>query len=250
MDHNGDGSPAAQKKEDVTNRLLAAFSNLIAQGVLAPGTRLPPERDLAVRFGVSRPSLRHALKALEHMGVLSQRVGDGTYLRESCGEILTRPLELLIVLDNITAGELLDTRLIVEPELAARAAERATSADLETIDQTLLDMRGQRGVRKLTELDIAFHEAIFVASQNRLSQRIFPIIQRAMLTSITMTSKLASANHTLGFHKPIYQAIYRREPEEARQKMMEHLRDSRRLLAKVATRSAAPSIIDSFQPIK
>src|SRR6478752_9770137 len=99
-----------RQKEDVTNRLLAAFNSLIAQGVLAPGTKLPPERDLAVRFGVSRSSLRHALKALEHLGILYQRVGDGTYLRESCGEILSRPFELLILLDGISASELLETR--------------------------------------------------------------------------------------------------------------------------------------------
>ena len=80
MVRNSVEEPHARQKEHVTNRLLAAFSNLISQGVLAPGTKLPPERDLAARFNVSRSSLRHALKALEHIGVLYQRVGDGTYL--------------------------------------------------------------------------------------------------------------------------------------------------------------------------
>ena len=237
------------RKEDVTNRLLAAFNSLISQGVLSPGTKLPPERDLAARFGVSRSSLRHALKALEHMGVLYQRVGDGTYLRESCGEILSRPFELLILLDGISGLELLETRLIVEPELAARAAERATSSDLEKLRSTISNMHKERDQQKLTDLDIAFHEGIFVASGNRLSQRIFPIIQRSMLKSISLTSTLVNAEHTLGFHKPIYEAIYKRRPGEAREKMIEHLKDSERLLAKVGARPGPLTGIDSFQPI-
>src|SRR5579862_5583297 len=102
---------AVRPKEDLTNKLIGTFNHLISLGVLKPGTKLPPERELAPRLAVSRSSLRHALKALENMGILSQRVGDGTYIRESCEEILSRPLELLILLDGISASELLETRL-------------------------------------------------------------------------------------------------------------------------------------------
>jgi GntR family transcriptional repressor for pyruvate dehydrogenase complex len=242
--------PPPRQKEDLTNRLLGAFSSLISQGVLAPGTKLPPERELAPRFGVSRSSLRHALKALENMGILYQRVGDGTYIRESCEEILSRPLELLILLDGISASELLETRLIVEPELAARAAERATSSDLNGLNQTIKDMNRQNDPQKVTELDIAFHGGIFVASGNRLSQRIFPIIQRAMLRSIAITSTLVDAEHTLSFHKPIYEAIYKRQPMEAREKMIEHLQDARRLLVRAGERAQPLKLLDSFSRIE
>lgn len=242
--------PAVRPKEDLTNRLIEALNRMISQGVLLPGTKLPPERDLAPRFGVSRSSLRHALKALEHMGVLYQRVGDGTYVRESCEEILSRPLELLILLDGITASELLETRLIVEPELAARAADRATSSDLERLNATIEDMRKQKDQQKLTELDIAFHQGIFMASGNRLSQRIFPIIQRAMLRSMAITATLVDAEHTLSFHKPIYNALYRRKPAEAREKMIEHLQDARQLLAKAGARPEPLAVLDSFRPIE
>ena len=241
--------PAVRPKEDLTNRLIGAFNHLISQGVLLPGTKLPPERELAPRFGVSRSSLRHALKALENMGILYQRVGDGTYVRESCEEILSRPLELLILLDGISASELLETRLIVEPELAARAAERATSADLETLNRTIAEMHKQKDQQKVTELDIAFHRGIFVASGNRLSQRIFPIIQRAMLKSIAITSTLVDADHTLSYHKPIYEAIYKRKPAEAREKMIAHLQDARRLLVSAGTRPQPLTLLDSFRPI-
>ena len=238
------------KKDDVTNRLINRFQQLMSQGLLAPGTKLPPERDLARRFGVSRSSLRHALKILESMGVLMQRVGDGTYLREASLDILTRPLEMLILMDGISASELLETRLIVEPELAARAAERAGSADLETLRQAIEDMeKGQADQARMIDTDIAFHRAIFQASGNRLSQRIFPLIHRAMLSSIAITSELVDWNHTLAYHKPIYAAIYRRKPAEARQRMIEHLKDARNLLARAGAQRQSAKLLDLITPI-
>ena len=71
----------------VTARLVSDVKQMIASGVLAPGSKLPPERELAKNFGVNRASLRQVLKVLEIMGVLSQRVGDGTYLNDSAESI-------------------------------------------------------------------------------------------------------------------------------------------------------------------
>src|SRR5512144_952948 len=118
------GPGSADSGQGITTQLIARLKALISEGVLLPGCKLPPERELAPAFGVSRSSLRHALKALEIMGVLTQRVGDGTYLTSSAAGILSEPLEFLVVLDDISLFDLLETRLIVEPELAARAADR------------------------------------------------------------------------------------------------------------------------------
>src|SRR5271165_3039289 len=102
----------------VTARLLSELKLMMSTGEVTPGTRLPPERELARRFGVNRGSLRQVLKVLEIMGVLTQRVGDGTYLNASAETILNEPLDFLIALDDLTHYELFETRLIVEPELA------------------------------------------------------------------------------------------------------------------------------------
>src|SRR5439155_17548637 len=121
-------------KEDVTVRLLSTFKRLISEGALAPGSRLPAERELAENFQVSRSSLRQALKVLQIMGVISQRVGDGTYLNAGAPSILSEPMEFLILLDGISFHELMEARLIVEPELAARAARRATAEDISELN--------------------------------------------------------------------------------------------------------------------
>src|SRR5688572_23692419 len=93
-------SPVPAAKDDVTVRLLTAFKRLIFEGSLMPGSRLPAERDLAETFHVSRSSLRQALKALEIMGVISQRVGDGTYVNTSALALLWEPMEFLILLNG------------------------------------------------------------------------------------------------------------------------------------------------------
>src|SRR5579872_5242609 len=128
----------------ITARLLSDFKLLMSTGELAPGMKLPPERELAKTFGVNRGSLRQVLKVLEIMGVLTQRVGDGTYLNASAESILNEPLDFMIALDDLTHQELFETRLIVEPELAARAAERATASDLAALRQAVSDMANSR----------------------------------------------------------------------------------------------------------
>src|SRR5580692_5002462 len=114
----------------VTAKLIARIKGLIADHSIVPGSKFPPERELAKEFKVNRASLRQVLKVLEIMGVLTQRVGDGTYLSASAESILNEPLDFLVLLDDISHHELFETRLIVEPELTARAAARATDADL------------------------------------------------------------------------------------------------------------------------
>src|SRR6202522_448051 len=96
---------------------------------------------MAKEFGANRASVRQALKVLEMMGVLSQRVGDGTYLSESAETILNEPIDFLVLLDDLSHHELFETRLIVEPELAARAAERATAEDLLALRAAVTEMQ-------------------------------------------------------------------------------------------------------------
>src|SRR5262249_20582163 len=95
-----------KRKADVTTKVLGTFKQLISEGTLGPGARLPAEREMANSLRVSRGSLRQALKMLEVMGVVSQRVGDGTYLNGAGHSILAEPMEFLILLEGISFDEL------------------------------------------------------------------------------------------------------------------------------------------------
>jgi GntR family transcriptional repressor for pyruvate dehydrogenase complex len=226
---NGDRSDQ-QAKGDITVKLISSIKGLISKGVLAPGCKLPPERELARRFGVNRSSLRQALKVLQLMGVLYQRVGDGTYLNSDASNILHEPMEFLILMGDISHEELFEARLIVETELAARAAERATAEDLAALRCAIADMANSRSEEARLDADVAFHEAIFRASGNRVCQLIFTVIHRAILMSMAQISRRVDMKRPLSFHKAIYSAIYERRPEEARRLMAEHLVDAKSLL--------------------
>lgn len=228
-----DSSLNGVPKQDLTSQLLGRFKELISQGVLRPGAKLAAERDLARQFGVSRSSLRHALKVLQTMGVITQRVGDGTYLTTSAARTLSEPLQFLVLLDGITAFDLIETRLIVEPELAARAAERATAEDLATMCSTTAQRAGELTKQQTVELDLTFHQTIFHASGNLLCSRLFTLIHRSMATVMALSSQLVDWEYTLRLHRPIYEAIAAGKPEEARHAMYAHLTDTRRLLMDV-----------------
>ena len=222
-------------RADLTAKLIASFKDLISEGALVPGSKLPPERELAPRFGVSRPSLRQALKVLEIMGVISQRVGDGTYLAANASQILSEPMEFLILLDGISIHELLEARCIIEPELAARAAERATVEDLRLLARAIRDHEGNRDdLHTAIEADLGFHQAIFRAAGNRACFRILSLFHRSVWKALAVTSQLANLQDLLGSHQAIYSAIHRRDPEEARRLMAKHLGGTSQLLMKAS----------------
>ena len=226
---------ADKSNAGLTGTLIGVLKNLMSDGSLALGSRLPPERQLAEQFGVHRSSLRQALNALETMGVLTQRVGDGTYLTNDAASILSAPIEFMIIVDGISFHELMEARLIVEPELAARAAERATSNDLTDLRTALDAMKATRNDHTVrAQHDLTFHETIARASANRVCQRMFTAIHKATMKSILLaTSVDTNYKETLRFHEAIYKAIWRRESEEARRQMAEHLLNAKGLISSV-----------------
>jgi GntR family transcriptional regulator, transcriptional repressor for pyruvate dehydrogenase complex len=221
---------APQSDTRITATLIANIKQLITKGSIQPGAKFPPERELAKIFGVNRASLRQALKVLEIMGVLTQRVGDGTYLSASAEAILKEPLDFLVLLDDLSHYELFETRLIVEPELAARAAERATAEDLAGLRQAIMNMERSRTNQERLEADMTFHDCVFRASGNRICHLLFKVIHRNVLTSMGQLSRRVSMDRPLSFHKKIYAAIRERSPEEARKAMQEHILDAQSLL--------------------
>lgn len=215
----------------VTAKLIKNIKQMISTGAIVLGARFPPERKLAKEFGVNRASLRQVLKVLEIMGVLTQRVGDGTYLSASAESILKEPIDFLILLDDLSHHELLETRMIVEPELAARAAQRASAEDLIGLRRAIVAMEKCKTNQERLEADLAFHECIFRASGNRICHLLFKVIHRNVLTSMAQLSTRVSLDRPLAFHKRIYIAIQQRNSEDARSQMLAHIADTKVLLA-------------------
>lgn len=241
----GNSEHILSNKEDVTHLLILRFQQLLSDGVLSPGTKLPSERELAASFGVARSSLRQALKVLEIMGVITQKVGDGSYLNKDASSVLAVPMEFLFLLDDTSLQELTEMRLMMEPSLAAKAAERANADDIALLRQSIADLEQSKHDRvRLVASDLLFHRAIFQASGNRLTERLFHVIHRAMLNMIMVTSQLVDLEHTLHFHQPILTAIEQRNPEMAFRLMTDHLTDAGNLLLQGRAQANARNLRD------
>jgi GntR family transcriptional repressor for pyruvate dehydrogenase complex len=238
-------------KEDVTHLLILRFQQMMSTGVLRPGTKLPPERELAAHFKVARSSLRPALKVLEIMGVIQQRVGDGSYLNRDASSVLTVPMEFLFLLDDTSVQELTELRFLMEPSLAAKAAERANSDDIAVLRQSIEDLEASEGDRvKLVASDLLFHRAIFEASGNNLTSRLFHTIHRAMLNMMMVTSQLVNLEHTVAFHKPILVAIEQRNAALASKLMTAHLTDAANLLMQIQEKEKERTLRDHMAAAK
>lgn len=220
--------------ERVTARVLSAIKEMIADGTIIPGGRFPPERELAKQLNVNRATLRQVMKLLEIMGALTQRVGDGTYLSASSESIMKEPLELMILIDDIPASELFETRMIIEPEVAARAAQRATSEDLANLRQSIIDLERSHTQQERVNADAAFHDYIFSASGNRIAHLLFRAINRTLLMGMAQTMPRIQVERPLSHHRMIYTAIRDRNEGEARRLMHEHIAEAAEALREAA----------------
>lgn len=197
----------------------------LMRGDWAEGDRIPAERELCQKLGVGRASLREALKALEIMGMIETRLGDGTYVCNR-SEFLSRPLLWAIASSTeAEAHELVEARKLIEVELAGFAAERATAEDLKAIDSYMAEM--ETAVRQpavFLEADLNFHLAITRAGHNRLLLNAVHLIRNLMRQWIGRTLSVEGVAQTaLTQHRAIFEAVASKDAAGARAAMSEHL---------------------------
>lgn len=202
--------------------------NVIDQGSFSPGTRLPPERELALQLGVSRPSLREALLALEIEGRVEVRMGSGVYV---CAPPISVAGEPLVLGDS--PSELMQARTVLEGSVIGLALARATKPGLERVKAFLEAMRNEvRRGQAPVEADRGFHVAIAEMTGNTVLARMVGELydgRQGLITS-KMTARAESARTwaaALREHDAIYQALEARDPQEAVAAMFWHLTASR-----------------------
>jgi GntR family transcriptional repressor for pyruvate dehydrogenase complex len=213
------------KSTRIYEEIVRQVKQMIAEGRLKSGDQLPPERDLAEKFVVSRTSVREALRALESLGLLEIRAGEGTFVREVSIEALVEPLALVMTSQREAIGELFEARRLLEPALAELAAARATREEIQEMERILAEQAREiaDGKTGLTQ-DAAFHAAIGAAAHNRAITRIAHAVMD-LLTQSREESLNTPGRPTRSHqdHQRILAAIAARDEREARRAMVDHL---------------------------
>lgn len=218
------GEIGTVRREGLTEQLVKKFEELVLRSVIAPGERLPSERELAEMLKVSRASLREALRALKVMGVLEIRQGSGNYLTENAKELLSVPAEVLVPLRGLSEAELFEVRRAMEAEAAATAALRASESDLDKIRAELDGMRGSTNNRFVYgKHDLAFHHAIAEASGNAFFVWFMKTANKFLYKALLRRPMKRSLQVSLSEHENILRGIEARDPIAARAEMLNHV---------------------------
>ncbi len=207
-------------------QIAEQLSEMILSGQLSVGERLPSERDLASRFKVSRPTIREALIALEVSDLVDIRSGSGVYVREHPGED-----SLVGCLNEPGPFEILEARMLVEGEAVALAAQRISQQELHQVRSLLKQMKELDGgdTEASERVDQQFHLLIAEASRNSaLSTTIQWLwgLRNKSETSAAFHAKLRErgSQPIVADHKAIFDALQKKDPEQARAAMHTHLR--------------------------
>ncbi|WP_462164510.1 pyruvate dehydrogenase complex transcriptional repressor PdhR [Pseudoalteromonas xiamenensis] len=216
----------AAKLSDV---IVEQLENMILEGSLLPGERLPPERELAKQFEVSRPSLREAIQKLEAKGLVTRRQGGGTFVKNQLEEGLSDPLFNLISKHPESQFDLLEFRHALEGIAAFYAAMRGTENDFNKVKQSFENIAEASDdlVQKAKAIN-AFHYTVAEASHNvvllHLVRGMQPLLEQNVLQNLEVLLQKSEVSEQLAEHRRVLMdAVINSNPEEARLASNAHL---------------------------
>jgi GntR family transcriptional repressor for pyruvate dehydrogenase complex len=217
----------SEKTGTTAEEVVTRLREMIQNGELHSGDRLPPERDLAKLLGVSRPTLRAGIRSLTAVGILQSKQGAGTFVAEAeeSPTLDTSALKLLSALHGFTSDEMFEARLALEMSIAALAAERVTSEQMAQLAEEIAGMYASVDVpEQYLVHDMRFHQTIAAASGNRILTALMNMVASILFEYRSKTVKRAKdLKDSAEQHHNIYRAIREHDQEAARQAMREHL---------------------------
>lgn len=215
----------AIKKTRIHEEVFSQIHELIREGRFKAGDQLPAERELADTFKVSRTSVREALRALESQGLVVSRTGTGNFVADLPVESLIGPLARLLIDEKKALADVFEMRKLIEPHIAALAAERATPNDIAQLKkivakQSAAVSRGETGV----EADAELHFSIGRATRNQALQKLvaglMEMLSRSREESLQTDERRESS---IDAHRRIIAAIEKHDKARARSEMLRHI---------------------------
>ena len=224
-----DGLLEPVKRSRIYEHIVEQIHALIREGRWAPGDQIPPERELAERFRVSRTSVREALRALEMQGIIDSRQGGGTFVRTADRETLVPPLAAAILRGQRELAEVLEVRELIEPGIARLAAVRATDEHVSELEGLLESQRACIAEqRSFVEEDTAFHYTLARAADNHILLRLHNVILDLLRESRQSYLHVPERPQiSLRGHEAILRAIKARDGDAAYRASLAHITEVR-----------------------
>lgn len=214
------------KKTRLYEEIIKQLTDLIEEGKLLPGDKLPPERRLADELHVSRTAIREALRSMETMGYIESKVGGGTFVKAiSLGNVLN-PFSAMLSQNKKLIKDLLEVRLLLESEITLLASKRATQEDYAAMQTALDDMQNDISSGGIgLSGDNAFHDALAIASKNTAMGEILSMCAGLLSKSRETTLRIPGQPiKSLEDHTTIFVAIKNKSHDLAQLLMKEHIK--------------------------
>jgi len=230
--------------------IAAQIEKRILEGSLKPGDRLASERDLALEFEVSRPSLREAIQKLVAKGLLSTRHGGGTYVTDQLQAHFADPWQNMLSGHPTLQRDLLEFRQMLEGQAATLAADRATDADIERLDSTFAELEQvyeRDDMAACIDADVAFHQAVADAAHNVMIGHLNASLMRVIHGHISSNLEHLHArpqrwDQLRSQHRAIWQAIREHRPEDAARAARGHIEFVRESMEETALAESRQAI--------
>lgn len=219
----------------LTERVMKQLEDLIVQGQLRPGARLPSERELAQQFGVSRTVVREATRALVARGLLEVQAGSGTLVSSPTSESVSQAISRYLLhtsSQQLDYRKIIEVRQVLETAIVELAAQRRTSADLQQLEQILAisEKAAEDDIETMAANDVAFHRALAKATHNEIFSLVLDSIVDFIITLRKTAYKAYGPEKRpytyLVFHRQIFEQIQASDPQGARNAMIRHLRQA------------------------
>ena len=216
------------KNTKVYEQVMDQIKEMIDNGVLKKGDKLPSERDLVEELQVSRASIREALRALEVIGLIECRQGEGNFIKSSFQDNLFEPLSIMYMLEGTNPGDILELRKIMEVEAAGLAAKRITEEQLAELKEIMERFENCKDEELNAMIDKELHYKIAECSGNVLIYNILRTVSLLVDDFIKDARRLIIADQEkkkmlLLQHKDIYLAVEMHSSVAARKAMRQHL---------------------------
>ena len=227
----------------IADEIVSRLIRMILDERLRPGDRLPSEHDLASRLAVGRSSLREAVKTLRAMGIVDVVNGNGMFVGRGGAELGSKPLSWGLLMRDSGARELIESRRLIESELASLAAERATAEEIATIGELALARPAAEDAEAHGRAAIDFHLAVAHAARNTVLSYFLEGLQHILRDWISDAYE-AFPQETMqnpDEHVPIFAAIQAHNPSAAREAMATHLDAAGKRLLRLLSDGASPT---------